>query len=586
MKKAPSLSLFVITLFFFFSFSACTNDKVAEKEVKEEVAPKIVRSRLRAEPKRISPILTTKSHELQVANHLFPTLLNFDPVTYELSPVLVKSRPEKKLLSEGPYKGGVSYTYELLDEAVWDNGQPVLASDYLFSMKALFNPNVKANAYQGALNTLKEVTIDPTNPKRFTVFLNQTFRAESTSGFFLYPEHIYDPEGIMKKFELKNLTDPAQSKKMMEDSQLIKFAEFFNAQGTVGTIIESCGPYKVAEWETGVHLILEKKKDWWGDKIADKYPLLKTYPEEIVFKNIPDDMATITAMKAGQIDVAARINPSMFLEFKESESGKAFDFLTPEFPFFSYMGLNSKRSHLADKRVRRALAHLTDVDEIIKTVQKGMAVRYATPFPTNVDYTDKTLPVIPFDIEKAKVLLAESGWKDSDGDGIVDKMIKGKKTPLILTVIIVNSEVSKNNVAILKGDAIKAGVSVEAKIVTRTQLFERLAARDFDAFTLSSAFDLDLYDPFQLWHSSSDNPSGSNRTGFGNAESDAAIEELRKTKDEVRRKELYLKLQRMIYDEQTWICLYAPLDRMILNNKFKNTKPTLRSPGYTESLFH
>lgn len=586
MKKAPSLLLFVITLFFFVSFSACTNDPADKKDVKEEAAPKIVRSRLRAEPKQISPILTTKSHELQVANHVFPTLLNFHPETYELSPVLVKSRPEKKLLNEGPYKGGVSYTYEILDEAVWDNGKPVLASDYLFSMKALFNPNVKANAYQGVLNPLKEVTLDPTNPKRFTVILDQAFRSESSSGFYLYPEHAYDPEGIMKNFELKDLTDAAQSKKLAADPEIIKFAEFFNKQGAIGTVIESCGPYKVAEWETGVHLILEKKKDWWGDKITDKYPLLKTYPNEIIFKSIPDDMATITAMKAGQIDVTARMNPSMFLEFKESESGKAFDFLTPNFPFFSYMGLNSKRPHLADKRVRRALAHLTDVDEIIKTVQKGMAVRYAVPFPTNADYMDKTLQPIPFDVEKAKALLAEAGWKDSDGDGIVDKVINGKKTPLVVNILIVDSEVSKNNTAIIKGDAIKAGVSVEPKIVTRGQLFEGLAARDFDAFTLASSFDLDLYDPFQLWHTSSDNPSGGNRSGFGNAESDAVIEELRKTDDDNRRKELYIKLQRMIYDEQTWICLYAPQDKMILNNKFKNTKTTLRTPGYTESLFH
>lgn len=586
MKKVPYLFIFTITLFFFFSFSSCTSDKVAEKEVTEETAPKVVRSRLRAEPKRINPILTTKSHELQVSNPVFPTLLNFDPETYALSPVLVKSRPEKKLLNEGPYKGGVAFTYEFLDEAVWDNGQPVLASDYLFSMKALFNPNVKANAYQGVLNPLKDITIDPDNPKRFTVFLDQAFRAESTSGFFLYPEHIYDPEGIMKNFELKDLTDPAQKKKLMENSDIIKFAEFFNKQGSIGTIIESCGAYKVAEWETGVHLILEKKKDWWGDKMADKYPLLKTYPEEIIFKNIPDDMATITAMKDGQIDVAARINPSMFMEFKESEAGKDFDFLTPNFPFFSFMCLNSKRPHLADKRVRRALAHLTDVDEIIKTVQKGMAVRYATPFPTNADYTDKTLKPIPFDIEKAKVMLSEAGWKDSDGDGILDKVIKGKKTPLIVNITIIDSEVSKNNIAILKEDAIKAGVSVGTTIVTRAKLYEDLAARNFDAFTLASAFDLDLYDPFQLWHTSSDNPSGGNRSGFGNAESDAIIEELRKTNDDVRRKELYIKLQQIIYDEQTWICLYAPLDRMILSNKFKNTKPTLRSPGYTESLFH
>ena len=374
---------------------------------------------------------------------------------------------------------------------------------------------------------------------------------------------------------------------MMENPDLIKFAEFFNKQGTIGTLIESCGPYKIAEWETGVHLILEKKKDWWGDKLADKYPLLQAYPEEIIFKAIPDDIAAVTAMKDGQIDVVARLNPTMFLEFKNSDAGKDFNFLNPDFPFFNYLALNTKRPHLADKKVRRAIAHLTDVDEIITSVQEGMAARYATPFPGNAPYTDKTLQPIPFDLEKAKVLLDEAGWKDSDGDGILDKVINGKKTPLIITVVMTDSEVSKGNISILKEDAIKAGVSIELDIVTASQLLgERLPAREFDAFTLASSFDLDMYDPFQLWHTSSDTPSGGNRVGFGNAESDAIIEELRKTNDDARRKELYFQIQKIIYDEQPWIPLYVPLDRVIISNEFKNAKTTLRSPGYTERLFH
>ena len=62
--------------------------------------------------------------------------------------MLAKSRPKMELITEGPYKGGATYTYELHEKAVWDNGQPVLASDYVFTLKALFNPNVEAQAYR------------------------------------------------------------------------------------------------------------------------------------------------------------------------------------------------------------------------------------------------------------------------------------------------------------------------------------------------------------------------------------------------------------------------------------------------------
>ncbi|MFK7806541.1 MAG: ABC transporter substrate-binding protein, partial [Saprospiraceae bacterium] len=424
MNRQNNSLLLVIALLYIFSFSACKSDpNVAKEETKEKIETKIVRSRLRAEPNKINPILTTKSQDLQVCDQVFLTLLNFNPETYELSPVLAKSRPEKKLLTEGPYKGGVAYTYEILDEAVWDNGTPVLASDYLFSIKALFNPlMVEANAYQGVLKSIQEIQIDTENPKRFTVYLDQVFRSEYTSGFYVYPEYAYDPDGLMKSFDLKELKDESKIKNLKENKAIKEFAEFFSKQGTPGTIIESCGAYKVVEWETGQRLILEKKKDWWGNQVADKNLLLRNYPEEIIFKAIPDDMATVTAMKDGQIDVASRINASMFLDFKKSEAGKKFNFLTPEFPFFSFMGLNTKKPHLSDKRVRRAIAHLTDVDEIIETVQKGMALRYAVPFPSNADYTDRSLKPIPFDIEKAKALLTEAGWEESEADGIRDKV--------------------------------------------------------------------------------------------------------------------------------------------------------------------
>ncbi|MFK7807293.1 MAG: hypothetical protein AB8F74_05755, partial [Saprospiraceae bacterium] len=184
-------------------------------------------------------------------------------------------------------------------------------------------------------------------------------------------------------------------------------------------------------------------------------------------------------------------------------------------------------------------------------------------------------------------LLTEAGWKDSDDDGIRDKVINGKKTPLIINVVIVGNEVSKSNMAILKEDAIKAGVSIETETVTGAQLLRtKLPARDFDAFTLASSFDLDLFDPYQLWHTASDTPGGSNRVGFGNAETDAIIEEIRKTNDNSRRKELYIQFQKIIYEEQPWVTLYRPLDRVVINSKFKNAKTTLQSPGYIERLFH
>lgn len=584
MKKVIYLPLFAIAMLFFV---ACKTEPKSKHADSIEKAPTTVQSRLRAEPDKLVPILTTKSTSLQVADILFPTLLNFDVENYTLSPVLAKARPERKEITEGKHKGGIAYTYEIHPEAVWDNGSPVLASDYVFTMKALFNPHVKATAYQNLLSFIKDIEIDADNPKRFTVYVTTAFRSESSSGFYVLPEYVYDPEKIMRSYALSDLTDPKQKKKLSDDTALKKFASFFNAQGSPGTAISSCGAYKLVEWETGQRIILQKKKNWWGNKLAEEYPLLLSYPEEVIFKPMPDDMACIAAMKGGQVDVAGKLNASMFLEFKNSPASGGFRFFTPELLMYTYLGLNMKRPHLSDKRVRRALAHLTDVQQMIETVQHNMAKPTVGPFPPNAPYIDKSLQPIPYDVDRAKTLLAAAGWADSDGDGILDKVIKGKKTPLVVKVASTASEVSQNNIAIMKEDAIKAGVVIEPVVVSPSQLFrEVLPHRDFDAFVLAAGFDLDLYDPSQFWHTASDTPSGSNRFGFGNAQTDAVIDELRATDDEGRRRELYIQLQKIIYEEQPCIFLYQPKDRIVISKAFKNAKTTLRNPGYYEPLFH
>lgn len=585
MKRITALHFIVLVLLSFLFFPGCTGDKPADTSDEE---PIIVRSRLRSNPDKLNPILTTKSHSLQIVNMIFPSLLNYDPTTNELSPMLAKARPEMELITEGPYKGGAAYTYEILDEAVWDNGKPVLASDYLFTLKALFTPKIGADAYQGLLIFIRDFKIDPDNPKRFTVYTDRTFRSEPGSGFYVYPEHAYDSTGIMRKFAFTDLTDPEKRDALADNPDIIAFRTAFNTYGSNDeTLIESCGAYRVVEWEHDRHVIIEKKENWWGDKLVDQYPLLAAYPDEIIFKVMKDNVAAITAMKDGQLDIIADLPTPAYKEFQQSEAAKDINFHAAERMAYMYVGMNSRRPFLNDKRVRRALAHLTDVDEIIETVQQGMAVPSISPYPANASYNNKSLPRILFDVEKAKSLLQEAGWKDSDGDGIVDKVIDGKKTDMTIGVTITSSEVSTNILAIITEDAKKAGVNYTPNIVTAQVLFgEVLPTRNFDAYMLASIFDLDLYDPGQLWHTSSDTPSGGNRVGFGDSKSDAIIDEIRTTTDEAHRKDLYFELQDIIYEEQPIIFLYKPLHRIVIHKKFKHATTTLRSPGYLENTFH
>ena len=88
-----------------------------------------VYARLPAEPDRLNLLISTNVYARVVNEQIFLYLLHFDPQTLELAPQLAKGRPVIEEITEGPYKGGVSYTFEIIEGAKWDNGQPVTGKD-------------------------------------------------------------------------------------------------------------------------------------------------------------------------------------------------------------------------------------------------------------------------------------------------------------------------------------------------------------------------------------------------------------------------------------------------------------------------
>ena len=90
----------------------------------------------------------------------------------------------------------------------------------------------------------------------------------------------------------------------------------------------------------------------------------------------------------------------------------------------------------------------------------------------------------------------------------------------------------------------------------------------------------------QIWHTSSDNPTGSNRVGFGTEESDQLIDELSEIIDPKRRREIYLRLQEIIYAEQAYIFLVCPSGRIMIRKGIENPNISPLQPGYQERTFH
>ena len=538
----------------------------------------------------LNPALTTQANSRQVMNQIFSNLVHYDTKTLKAMPMLAKELPTITEITEGEYKGKLLCEYEIHEEAVWDDGKPVTAHDVEFSIKAILNPKVGAAPYRAVAISFKDIIIDETNPKKFSLVSDNYFLTGIIfTDIQTFPEHIYDSKGIMKNFTIKQLSDVEGAKKLGEsDPRLQEFAtEFSNEKySREKGFVSGSGPYALEEWISGQRIILKKKKDWWGDKLAEKYPLLVANPETIIYKPMSDVTTAVTELKAGSVDVMTQITSDQYNALKESKEGQAnLNFYEPLQMVIYYIGMNNNRPKLSDKRVRRALAHVINMDEIINTTMYGYAKKVVGPIHTSRPYYNNDLPLIEQDLDKARELLKEAGWEDSNGNGIVDKEIDGELTELKLDYLSSKAGVTGQKIGtIFKSKARQIGVEIELIITEGNKLVEARKTRNFDLFTSGWAQDPSMDDPYQNWHTDSDTPSGGNRFGFGNEQTDKIIEEIRTLIPEEKRNKLYMKLQEIIYDEQPCIFLMIPSGRIAINKKF-DFVPSVRKPWIFENEF-
>lgn len=542
---------------------------------------------LLGEPERLNPITSTSSHSRNVLNVMFSRLLEYDPKSLQLVTQTAVSRPEIKELTEGEYKGGMSLTFEIRKEATWDDGKPVTAYDYLFTIKTIKNPLANSGHMRPYYEFIADIVVDEANNKKFTIFSKERyFLAEEAAGdLHILPEHIYDEEGLMKKFSIKQLSGTASE--LVSNADIKRFAERFNDPKFARVTVVGSGPYLFKEWANGQYIILDRKKDWWGDKISDN-PMLKAYPPKITFKIVSDEGAAVTLAEEEGLDVLAITKPSKYIDLKENDNfQKNYDLSSPETFSNVFLGINTKNEKFTDKRVRRAIAHLVNRDDIISSLYSELAIKTNSPINPKKPYYNNDLKEVKFDVEAAKKLLAEAGWKDSDKNGSVDKMIGGKKVEMVIKFKYNDGNDTRKNIGILFQEAAaKAGVKVELEVREWKAYLSDLKSRQYDIVCggwNNSSPSLD--DLKQIWHTSSDSPDGSNRTGFGNAETDKLIDEIRITFDEKKRTELYKRIQEIIADEQPCVFICVPSACLVIHKRFKNAETTVLGPGYRLESF-
>jgi len=582
-------SLFLVIVL----FSACVGDSGSSSSNSKEVISKKagvneVVVHFQGNPDKLNPHTSSNADATYVQQNIFQLLVDKDPVTYEYFGWLAVSRPKQTLLKDGKYKGGVSYEYEIRPEAVWDNGTPITADDYIFSVKAVKNPKVDAALIRPYYEFIKEIKVDPNNNKKFTVFGDSRYiLSEEISGYWVYPEYIYDPEKIMRKFSLEELNDTKKIEKLRTNPDIVKFANEFNSekfQRERGSVVGS-GAYELVEWKTGQYIELKRKENWWGDKVTgadSKY--FTAGPDKIMYTIINDWTTAVTAMKDEELDLAKSIRAKDFVDLTKNENfNDLYNLHTPDYMVYDFICFNMKDPKYADKKVRQALNYLVDKDLIKDVIMYGYGLETVGPVHPSKPYYNSDLKPYSFNVEKAKQLLTEAGWKDTDGNGTIDKVINGKKTEFSTTIFYNQGNTRRENIALMfKENAKAAGIEVDVQVREFVVMMDLAKAHKFELVVSGWAGSTSLKDFKQIWHTESYN-GGTNYGGFGNAESDALIEAIRTNLDEPSRTAQYKKFQAILHEEAPYIFLNAHKNKLAFHKRFDNANAYVPRPGYNET---
>ncbi len=590
----PTSILVLVSFLVFFTFSCISDPPVEGGNNGTTIDPSIegidfknkdntVSIRLPAEPDRLNPSLTTSGYARYVFANIFQELLSFDPNTLKEVPILAKSRPQVEVTDDG-----VNFTYELFENATWSDGKPVTAQDVIFSFKTIFNLNIaEAAPYRPGYFFVTDISVDPANDKKFTVHTNEAYFVAETSinGMTILPAHVFDPENLMGKYTLADMI--TKGEELTEDADMKAFAELFTSApySRDGDKLIGSGAYQVRNWEEGQVITLSKIDNWWAD---EGHPNVSAYPDSLIYRVSTDQATSINSLKDELIDVNVQVDANDFVELQSNEFIKEhYNFHTPDAFVYYYLAFNNEDPQLSDKRVRRALTHLVDFDFLINEQFHGMATKMNnTPVLSSKPYFDKTLKAIEFDLNKAKTILDEAGWKDSNSNGTLDKEIDGELVELEIDYIVSPGSKFANAMAeLIKDNAIQVGVQIN--IIPRefrAALQQDIAPRNYQMFGLAASGSPMPDDFKQLWHTSSNTPRGGNRVQFGNAETDAIIDKIRVTIDENERADLYKQFQKIIYDEQPMVFLFAPKERIIISKRFEATTTALR-PGFRPGSF-
>ncbi len=534
-----------------------------------------------AEPAQLHPtngIISAACNEIFQYTQLY--LMNVDYRNLKLHPYAIEAMPK---VSED----GIRYTYTLRNDITFDDGSPLTAEDVVFTFKANKCPLTNNPGAKAFLDNLVDIVVDKLHPLVFTTIMkdNYIFNIDCLGDYPLLQRSFFDKNNVLATYSFAQFDD--KNFNADKEKQLNAWATEFNGVkfGRELSSLVGAGPYKVEKWDAGEAITLVRKPTYWAARATGVSR--HAFPERIVFKLNKDENSQLLEFKSQTFDASSTLSTKTLLELqKDSNFNANYNscFVNTYKSWFVAMntkpdGVRNKKI-FTDKRVRKAMALLTPVDLINNVINKGRNMRMAGPVSPLKPECNSELKLLPFDIENAKILLDEAGWKDTDGDNIRDKVVDGVKIKMEFSLNYMTSTVDWKNIALLMAEQMyKAGVKANLNPLEFSVQFAAARNHDFDMLLLAKTGTYTIEDYTQSWHTASWSSKSFNFSGFGNAATDALIDSIKYTKDDEKRIHLSKKLQAIIYDEQPVIFLFAAVRRIVMHKRFGNQEAYFETPG-------
>ncbi|HRA47649.1 MAG TPA: ABC transporter substrate-binding protein [Thermomicrobiales bacterium] len=287
---------------------------------------------------------------------------------------------------------GKTYTFFINANANWHDGQPVTADDVAFSFAAQADP-ATSSSYTGTFNAFVA---------SWEVVDAKTIKMVATD---IFPSVVF----------MGNAYAPIMPKHVWESVDHANWASDPGSTGADLSRVVGSGPFKYKEFDgSALRASLEKNADYWDDVATI---------DEFVLQSSGDETAALEQLRAGDVDFYENVPAASVADLDALDNLNVALYPTYSFSWYGYNLDPEKTTLFQQVEVRHALLYAIDRESLVKNslLGFGQVANGSQPELSIAFKPDEITTKYVYDVEKAKQLLADAGWADSDGDGIVEK---------------------------------------------------------------------------------------------------------------------------------------------------------------------